>query len=316
MSENNDKRENDSTISPRVSVVVCAYTLDRWELLKESLCSVANQEFQPVEVILCIDHNEELYEKCVSQMSSTLAGASWNLRVIQNRFETRLGGARSSAAEVAVGDILAFLDDDATASTTWLRRLTEAYEDSSVIAVGGAPIANYEVARPRWIPFECNWIFGCAYRGLPLRRGPIDHLIGANMSIRRQALLSWGGFHSDNHDDMDLSHRTVHEYGSAALLYEPAAIVHHFVPRSRLTWSYFWRRCFYVNKGKVRAFRDMNDAANLRAEIRFSSRSLSRALVSEGRELLRGDFYAPVRYMALIFAIALGGAGAISGRLQ
>ena len=311
-----DDHLDDDPTSLRVSVIVCAYTLDRWELLNESLQSVTRQDLQPLEVILCIDHNEALYEKCVAELAPTLAGAPWEFRVIQNKFETRLGGARTSAAEIATGDVLAFLDDDASASPSWLRYLTRPYEDPKVVAVGGAPIANFEAARPRWFPYECHWIFGCAYRGLPEHLAPIDHLIGANMSIRREALMSWGGFQSDNHDDMDLSHRTIHAYGARALLFEPDAVVHHFVPKARLTWHYFWRRCFYVNRGKVQAFRDMNEASNLRAEVRFAIRSLSRALYTEGRELLRGDPYAPVRYLALVVALALGATGAIAGRLR
>jgi len=307
---------NESLSSPRVSVIICAYTLERWELLNKALRSVTQQDVPPIEVILCIDHNNEMYQRCASELPPTLGDAPWKFSVIENKYDTRLGGARTSAVQIASGDVVAFLDDDAFATSSWLRCLTAAYEDSNVVAVGGAPIASYEIARPRWLPFECNWIFGCAYRGLPERRGPIDHVIGANMSIRREALLSWGGFHSDNHDDMDLSHRTIHAYGAAAVVYEPEAIVHHFVPKARLTWSYFWRRCFYVNKGKVKAFRDMDQASNLRAELRFAQRSLSRALVKETRELLRGDQYAPVRYLALLSALALGGAGAVVGRLQ
>src|SRR5487761_2695301 len=274
--------------TPRVSVIVCAYTLDRWDLLGEALDSLTRQDLAPIEVILCIDHNHEMYERCVAQLP----------------------------ALVATGDVLAFLDDDAAATPTWLSTLTAPYDDPGVVAVGGAPIARYETERPRWIPHECNWIFGCAYRGLPQRRSPIEQMIGAYMSVRRRVLLSWGGFHSDNHDDMDLSHRAIHAHGAAAVLYEPDAVVRHFVPASRLTWGYFWRRCFNVNRGKVRAFRDMNEASNLAAELRFVRRSLSRALVSEGRALLHGDLYAPVRYGAPVCAIALGGAGAIAGRLR
>jgi glycosyltransferase involved in cell wall biosynthesis len=307
---------NESPASRRVSVIICAYTLDRWELLNKSLQSVVQQETQPIEVILCIDHNNDMFKRCVLELPPTFSHAPWEFRVIENRYDTRLGGARTSAAEIATGDVLAFLDDDAYATPSWLRRLMDVYDDATVFAVGGAPIAVYEVDRPRWFPFECNWIFGCAYRGLPKRRRPVDHLIGANMSVRREALMSWGGFHSDNHDDMDLSHRTSHAYGVASVVYEPKAVVYHFVPKGRLTWSYFWRRCFYVNKGKVKAFRDMDEASNLRAETRFALRSLSRALVSETRELLRGDPYAPVRYLALLSALALGGVGAIVGRLQ
>jgi glucosyl-dolichyl phosphate glucuronosyltransferase len=299
-----------------VSVVVCAYTLERWDLLVRSLRSLVEQDLQPTEVLLSVDHNEELFLRCRNELPELFTDATWPLRVIQNKFDTRLGGARTTAAELAVGDILAFLDDDASATTSWLRTLTAPYKNSDVIAVGGAPIPRYETSRPRWFPFECNWIFGCAYRGLPEQLGPIDHLIGANMSIRREALLGWGGFQSDNHDDMDLSHRTVHNYGEGALLFEPQAIVYHFVPRARLTWHYFWRRCFFVNRGKVAAFRGLDDASNMRAEFKFALRSLTRAVFFEGRAMLRGDVYAPVRYAALVSAIALGGAGAVVGRLQ
>ena len=88
---------------------------------------------------------------------------------------------------------------------------------------------------------------------------PLGRLIGANMSVRRAALHQIGGFHSDNHDDMDMCHRLMNTRPADQIVYEPMAQVHHHVPRSRTTWSYFWRRCFVVNKGKVEAFRQMED---------------------------------------------------------
>ncbi len=305
-----------AVVKPRVSVIICAYTLDRWQLLQRALLSVVAQDQVPHEVLLCVDHNPAMFERCDEELPPLVAGAPWTLQVMQNRFDTRLGGARTTAAEIATGDVLVFLDDDAAATPNWLRMLTKNYEDPTVVAVGGAPIARYETQRPPWLPLECNWIFGCAYRGMPEHVGPIDHMIGANMSVRRELLMSWGGFQSDNHDDMDLSHRAIHAHGPTAVIYDPTAIVHHFVPSSRLTWNYFWRRCFFVNKGKVAAFRELGQASNLKAEFRFVARSLTRAVGYEGRALLKGDLYAPVRYLALVTAIALGGAGAVAGRLR
>ena len=302
--------------TPSVSVIICAYTLDRWQLLTQALQSVVDQELAPTEVFLSIDHNPELYARGVAELVPLVDGAPWTLRIVQNRFDSRWGGARTTAAEIATGDVLVFLDDDAAASPTWLKTLIRHYEDPRIVAVGGAPVARYEAQRPRWLPHECNWIFGCAYRGLPEKVGPIDHMIGANMSVRREVLMSWGGFQSDNHDDMDLSHRAIHLHGAASVIYDPSATVSHFVPRSRLTWTYFWRRCFFVNRGKVAAFRGLGQASNLKAEFRFVARSLSRALLVEGRALLRGDLYAPLRYLALLVAIVLGGAGAVVGRLR
>lgn len=298
-----------------VSVVICAYTLERWEQLGEAVRSVGAQTHQPLELIVSIDHNSALYERALAEIPGLLADRAVTVQVVENRFDSRLGGARTTAAEIARGDLLVFLDDDAAAAPDWLERLVADYADPRVVAVGGAPVPRYEIARPRWIPEECNWVFGCAYRGLPTSLAPVEHLIGANMSIRREALLSWGGFHSDNHDDMDLSHRAAHAYGARSVLFDPEAVVFHFVPASRLTWSYFWRRCFFVNRGKVTAFRTMGEASNLRAEVRFGLRALTRGLYEETRALLGGDPYAPVRYGALLCALVLGAAGSLAGRL-
>jgi glucosyl-dolichyl phosphate glucuronosyltransferase len=300
----------------KVSVIVCAYTMDRWELMNEALQSIVRQDVAPYEVFLCIDHNVDLYGRCFAELSKLDADMPWKLHIVNNRFDTHLGGARTTAAELATGDVLAFLDDDAAATPQWLGRLTSHYSDPDIVAVGGAPVARYEEERPRWIPLECNWIFGCAYRGLPEQVAPIDHMIGANMSVRREVLMSWGGFQSDNHDDMDLSHRAIHAHGAASVIYDPTAIVRHFVPKARLTWNYFWRRCFVVNRGKVSAFRGLGEASNLKAEIRFGIRSLTKGAVVEGRALVGGDLYAPIRYGALVTALALGGAGAVVGRLS
>ena len=84
------------------------------------------------------------------------------------------------------------------------------YGNELVVAVGGAPMPEFEGARPRWFPFEFDWVFGCAYSGLPEKQAPLARLIGANMSVRRLALAEIGGFHSDNHDDMDMCHRLMH----------------------------------------------------------------------------------------------------------
>ena len=48
---------------PTVSVVICAYAEDRWLQLKKSVASVEAQTSPPIEIIVCIDHNEELLRK-------------------------------------------------------------------------------------------------------------------------------------------------------------------------------------------------------------------------------------------------------------
>ena len=47
-----------------VSVVICAYTEDRWPLLQRSVASVQHQRRTPMEIIVCVDHNDALLERC------------------------------------------------------------------------------------------------------------------------------------------------------------------------------------------------------------------------------------------------------------
>jgi GT2 family glycosyltransferase len=298
-----------------VSVIICAYTEDRWSLMLQAVASVQAQTLQPCEIIICIDHNEALFRRCAAHWAD-FALSTPPIRVIQNKYEGHLGAARNTAVEIAVGEILTFLDDDAWADKDWLSILSHPYQDESIGAVGGRPMPVFEAGRPAWFPSQFYWVFGCAYDGLPTSRGPLARLIGANMSVRRTVLEQVGGFHSDNHDDMDMCHRVAHMKGSAAVLYEPAAIVHHYVPASRLTWKYFRQRCFFVNKGKVEAFAQMGDAAALGAEARFVWYALTRGVPRGMLQAARGDRKGLARSSAIVAGLVLAAAGHIAGRFE
>lgn len=297
-----------------VSVVICAYTEERWPLLVRSVSSVQRQSRSPLEIIVCLDHNDSLLERCRRQWANQADSPSPPVVVLANRYEGRLASARNSAVEIARGDIVAFLDDDAWADPDWLDRIRLPYLNEGVVAVGGAPIPEFEKGRPRWFPFEFDWVFGCAYSGLPEKQAPLARLIGANMSVRRLALAEIGGFHSDNHDDMDMCHRLMYVRPAEQIVYEPMARVHHFVPATRTTWHYFWRRCFFVNKGKVEAFRQMEGAADLSADVGFVGRALSHGVASGLRQAFRGDAWGAARAASILAGIVLAGAGHLAGQ--
>jgi glycosyltransferase involved in cell wall biosynthesis len=297
------------TVSLAYTVVICAYTLERWDLLREAVDSARSQDIEPAEIVVCIDHNPDLLA-----LAEQTWGSDTDVTVIQNRFGGRLGSARNSAMEIVTGDVVAFLDDDARAAPDWLSRLEAIYHASTdVQAVGGGPKPRYEVPRPNWIPLEFDWVFGCAYRGLPTERAATGRLIGASMSARRLAILAVDGFHSDNHDDMDLSHRLIAEFGHDSVIYDPAIQVSHYVTRQRLTWGYFWHRCFDVNRGKVLAFQDMGHAGNQSADVDFVRHALLVVLPEYLADPFGGGWR---RAGALLAGIALAGLGNLTGRLS
>jgi glycosyltransferase involved in cell wall biosynthesis len=266
----------------------------------------------PIEIIVCIDHNDKLLRMSEECFVEERANWAIPLTVVANHYDGRLGSARNTAVELASGEVIAFLDDDAAASADWLDQLTAPYDDARVAAVGGAPLPVFEQGRPRWFPREFYWVFGCAYRGLPVSRTSVAHLIGANMSAKRSALREIGGFHSDNHDDMDMCHRLA--FAQYIVIYEPLATVQHWVPASRTTWHYFWRRCYFVNKGKVKTFAEMGEAASLGAEMAFVTRILPTGVLGELRRAMTGDAFGVVRIGAMIAGTALAGLGNLSGK--
>ena len=173
---------------PSFSVVICAYTADRWEHLINAVASVRQQTIPAREIVVVIDHYAPLLEQARAAFADLL--------VLENTEAHGLSGARNCGIQAATGDVIAFLDDDAVATTTWIADLQRAYDDPRVVGVGGAVTPSWESARPRWFPAEFDWVVGCTYRGMPETAAPVRNLIGANMSFRRSLFASIGGFRS------------------------------------------------------------------------------------------------------------------------
>jgi len=233
------------------SVVICAYTEARWNQLCEAVDSVHDQTKPPVQVVIVIDHNPQLYERSLKRFSADV--------VVENSGVQGLSDARNTGVEHTVGDFVAFLDDDAAADSRWLEKLAEGYADSAVLGVGGHIDPIWEDARPGWFPEEFDWVAGCTYRGAPTERTPVRNMIGANMSFRRSTLIDAGGFRHQmgrtatmplGDEETELCIRIRQKHGGV-IMYEPSALVRHHVPSSRGTWAYFMPRCYAegISKG-------------------------------------------------------------------
>src|SRR5688572_30210695 len=174
------------TLDLEISVVICAYTEERWNELLASVESVQQQTLPPVEIIVVIDHNDALYQRARKILKNSM--------VIENQEVRGLSGARNSALALAKGSVIAFIDEDATASPDWLQTLNANYQDKTVLGVGGQVKPAWQIGRPAWFPEEFDWVVGCTYRGLPEQTASVRNLIGCNMSFRREVFSSVGGF--------------------------------------------------------------------------------------------------------------------------
>jgi hypothetical protein len=100
------------------------------------------------------------------------------------------------------------------------------------------------------------------------------------------------------------------------LIYEPRAIVRHRVHEDRLTWPYFWRRCFWANRDKVAIMNGLGAAANLRADRAYVLRTLPAGVLTGLRELLGGDLGGLERAGAIIAGVGISAIAYVTGLVE
>lgn len=296
-----------------VSVVVCAYTEDRWDDLVASVESVRGLPEAP-EVLLVVDHNDGLLARSRDRWSDVVVAA--------NESRQGLSGARNTGVALASGDIVAFLDDDASADPAWLTHLLGPFADPRVAGVGGHATPVWPEGGNTLYPAELLWIVGCSHRGLPTRLSDVRNVIGCSMAFRRDAVLSVGGFNLDTGrvgtiplggEETDLCIRIRQADPSARIVLEPRADVRHHVTAGRVTWAYLRRRSFYEGVSKAALSRQLGASDSLSSESAYLRRDIPRAALRELRWVGRGG---AGRLAALVTAVVATVAGYALGSLR
>ena len=96
--------------------------MKRLKDVHEAVGSVLAQTLEPHEVIVAVDHNEELLHTLRAELDS-------QVNVVLNDGPHRGSSATDNVGvSAATGDIVAFTDDDATAARHWLEYLAEPYK--------------------------------------------------------------------------------------------------------------------------------------------------------------------------------------------
>ena len=301
-----------------VAVVICAYTLKRWELTRLAVASVLSQRPAPAQLLVVIDNNAEL----AAVARRELPGVT----VLESSAAPGLSGARSTGLLASAQPITVFLDDDAEARAGWLASLIEPYREQGVIATGGRVIPRWwSATRPSWLAPEFDWVVGCSYLGLPESAGVVRNPIGANMSVRTQAALDAGGFEGTigrvgtrprGCEETELAIRLTAGVRGSKVMYVPTAAVDHYVPKERTRMGYFLSRCWHEGQSKAAVVRLVGASSGLKSERHHAAVAIPASLLRDLRSLLTGDLAGAKRMAASVCGLCVSAGGYIVGRLR
>lgn len=230
----------------KISIIIptVSYT-SRKEQISRTLVALKNQSISvPFEVII-IDNDQNqrnylhddlpVFAKIVCEPN---AGLSY---------------ARNRGVRTAIGDIVAFLDDDVVPAKTWINALICTHELPDALCVGGPIILEDrdKIRIPRWFSdYFFRFIIPPKFPKLTgIIRKPF-YLIGANMSFKQTVFKNYGFFDTNlgrrgncllSGEDVEFMLRIPPKN----IFYEPRAVVLTKITSLRLTRRYFVRRIFW-----------------------------------------------------------------------
>ena len=305
----------------KASVVICAYTEKRWNYIQESVHSCLQQDPPSLEVILVIDHNPQLFQKSQEAFADMPT-----VSVMENQEQQGLSGARNPGVVTAKGDLIAFLDDDAIAEPDWLGRLVALCAPDDVMGAGARVEPAWETKHARWLPEEFYWVVGCSYRGQPQEIAPVRNPIGAAMVMKREGFDAVGTFKAGvgrvgeipfGCEETEWCIRVSQKWPQTRFLYDPQAVVYHYVPSARTTWSYFISRCYNEGLSKALLSYLVGTQDSLSSEQEYTLKVLPSGVLRGLRDgFFRLDPSGFGRAFAIVLGLGVTGFGYVTGLMK
>jgi len=235
---------------PTVSVVVV--TAGRRHCLPNCVASLRWQTYRPLELVVVVGPSKDGSHDYAASLTDAKVTRVDRLNVSY---------ARNAGVRLASGDIIAFIDDDAIATPTWLEELVRVFEAEGPTCGGVAGLVVDENGPGRPVQSMNNTINHLG-EAIPIRLAPTGfndpegdeyiYFMGANMAMRRDAILAAGGFDETYlypYEDADLSVAVIK--AGYRLFHHPKALVHHFPALSHNRRSAFDPGYYVIARHKM-----------------------------------------------------------------
>lgn len=251
---------------------VIVVTLNRPQELHRCLECLAAQKPRPEQVIVVDASSDDTSRRIVENFEG----------VLYLRNDSGFGHmtrSRNIGLHRATGEVIAFLDDDAFAHDGWSENLLATYRDdvaksesdcltsadkvavlkSTIGAVGGRALNNQPNESQEGVnsigKLQPDGRLSGFFAADPGQVIEVDHIVGCNMSFRRDVLAKLGGFredyagHSSMCEESDMCLR-VRQIGYH-ILFNPRAVVDHLGAPQMQGKRFDWRYNYYSQRNHI-----------------------------------------------------------------
>lgn len=236
-----------------ISVILCTYNRDKY--IYNVLKSVAENDYphDQYEVVLVNNNSTDGTENECRRFQADYPDIRFRYFLETNQ---GLSYARNCGIRNAQGDLLAYVDDDATVNPEYLWTYSDFFtHHPEAVAAGGPILPVYETEEPEWMThYTRQLITGKLFLGNNQREFPRGAFPGGGNACYRKSVFDTVGLFNVElgrkgnsligAEEKDLFDKmTTH---GMHFYYLPNAILYHIIPPHKLTQDYFDRLTYSI----------------------------------------------------------------------
>lgn len=244
-------------MNKRCSVIFCTYNREKY--IYNAMKSIVEQEFpvEKYEIVLINNNSTDNTEQICIQFQKDFPQVDFNYIVEINQ---GLSYARNRGIKESKGELLVFVDDDATVFEHYLSSIDNFFKMyPNAVACGGPIKPVYETGKPMWLSYYTNILIGGAlYYGeriVPFKNGKFPG--GGNSAFKYTVFGKYGLFNVElgrkgssliGAEEKDLYDRLAR--GGEQFYYLPQMGIYHYISETKLTKDYFKNLTYSMGKSE------------------------------------------------------------------
>jgi len=251
-----------------LSIIICSY--NRASYISDALTSLYGQSsgLDDFEVIIVDNNSTDNTKEVYAQWRQTNTNGQFSFI---SEIKQGASFARNTGAAIAKGEWVCFMDDDAVATTDYVKNIIKHIQDQPfIVGFGGRIIPKYIPAEPKWMSYYVSSLVGnfdyaptaCAFEN---GKYPLE----SNMIVKKSVYDQIGGFNVNlpgvvgtlriGGEGKELFYKII-ALGHT-IYYDPSICVHHVVEVKKLTSEYMYRVASGIGRGeKTRTLNISNSA--------------------------------------------------------